>query len=123
MRVELIGKTRGLIDVCAEAAATCTASVNAQSALRGALNSGHESVIEHASFTFRITGISRVTLAQLTRHRIASFSVQSQRYCGLTSFDVVVPPTLTGEQADRYKQACADAMALYADMVKAGVPE
>ena len=41
---------------------------------------GHESVLEHASFTFLVEGVSRVLLAQLTRHRIASFSVQSQRY-------------------------------------------
>ena len=45
---------------------------------------GHESVLEHASFTFLVEGVSRVLLAQLTRHRIASFSVQSQRcqLCG-----------------------------------------
>ena len=41
---------------------------------------GHESPIEHASFTFGIEGVSRALLAQITRHRIASFSVQSQRY-------------------------------------------
>ena len=44
------------------------------------MNMGHESVLEHASFTFGIEGVSRVLLAQVTRHRIASFSVQSQRY-------------------------------------------
>lgn len=42
---------------------------------------GHESVFEHASFTFGIEGVSRTLLAQITRHRLASFSVQSQRYC------------------------------------------
>jgi thymidylate synthase, flavin-dependent len=41
---------------------------------------GHESPIEHATFTFAIEGVSRSLLAQITRHRIASFSVQSQRY-------------------------------------------
>ena len=41
---------------------------------------GHESPIEHASFTFGIEGVSRSLLAQITRHRIASYSVQSQRY-------------------------------------------
>ena len=43
---------------------------------------GHMSPIEHASFTFGIEGVSRSLLAQITRHRIASFSVQSQRYVG-----------------------------------------
>ncbi|WP_289458482.1 FAD-dependent thymidylate synthase, partial [Klebsiella pneumoniae] len=56
-------------------------SINDQSAfVEKLLNMGHESVLEHASFTFGIEGVSRVLLAQLTRHRIASFSVQSQRY-------------------------------------------
>ena len=41
---------------------------------------GHESPIEHMSFTFGIEGVSRSLLAQITRHRMASFSVQSQRY-------------------------------------------
>ena len=41
---------------------------------------GHHSVLEHASFTFAVEGVSRVTTHQLVRHRIASFSQQSQRY-------------------------------------------
>ena len=43
---------------------------------------GHLSTFEHVSFTFGIEGVSRALLAQITRHRIASFSVQSQRYVG-----------------------------------------
>lgn len=52
---------------------------------------GHESPIEHASFTFLITGMTRSALAQFTRHRIASFSVQSQRYINFSDFSVGVP--------------------------------
>ena len=48
--------------------------------IRRVVDSGHESVAEHVMFTFRITGISRVTSHQLVRHRIASFSQESQRY-------------------------------------------
>ncbi len=56
---------------------------------------GHESVLEHASFTFLIEGVSRVLLAQLTRHRIASFSVQSQRYVSYADgFGYIVPPSI-----------------------------
>lgn len=47
---------------------------------------GHESPLEHVSFTFGVEGISRTCLAQLTRHRIASFNVQSQRYVGKKDF-------------------------------------
>lgn len=55
---------------------------------------GHESPIEHASFTFGIEGVSRSFLAQITRHRIASYSVQSQRYVAEDSFAYVVPPEI-----------------------------
>lgn len=59
---------------------------------------GHMSPIEHASFTFGIEGVSRSLLAQITRHRIASFSVQSQRYVSKANeegtFDYVLPPSI-----------------------------
>jgi thymidylate synthase (FAD) len=55
---------------------------------------GHESPIEHASFTFGIEGVSRALLAQITRHRMASFSVQSQRYVRENQFEYVTPPEI-----------------------------
>ncbi|WP_322179760.1 FAD-dependent thymidylate synthase [Neglectibacter caecimuris] len=55
---------------------------------------GHESPIEHASFTFGIEGVSRSLLAQITRHRLASFSVQSQRYVRENAFSFVLPPEI-----------------------------
>ena len=55
---------------------------------------GHQSPIEHAVFTFGIEGVSRALLAQITRHRIASFSVQSQRYVRLDDFRYVIPPEI-----------------------------
>ncbi len=59
------------------------------------LNMGHESVMEHASFTFGVEGVSRVLLAQLTRHRLASFSVQSQRYVSYEKgFGYIIPPKI-----------------------------
>ncbi len=59
------------------------------------LTMGHESVFEHASFTFGIEGVSRVLLAQLTRHRLASFSVQSQRYVSYKNgFGYIIPPKI-----------------------------
>ncbi|MBR6029825.1 MAG: FAD-dependent thymidylate synthase [Clostridia bacterium] len=72
------------------------------------LDMGHESVLEHASFTFAVEGVSRVLLAQLTRHRLASFSVQSQRYVSYEKgFGYIVPPAiqeLGEEMADKYRQ-------------------
>ncbi len=58
---------------------------------------GHESPTEHASFTFGIEGVSRSLLAQITRHRIASFSVQSQRYVRLEDFRYVTPPAVADD--------------------------
>ena len=67
---------------------------------------GHLSVTEHASFTFAIEGVSRALLAQLTRHRIASFSVQSQRYVSMAKgFDYVIPPSIAAlgeEEKDEF---------------------
>lgn len=54
-------------------------------------NLGHASPLEHASFTFGIEGVSRSFLAQISRHRIASFSVQSQRYVDMDNADHVIP--------------------------------
>ena len=59
---------------------------------------GHESPIEHASFTFGIEGVSRSLLAQITRHRIASYSVQSQRYVHEDGFDYVLPPQIAEDE-------------------------
>ncbi len=71
---------------------------------------GHESPIEHASFTFGVEVVSRSLLAQLTRHRMASFSVQSQRYVAESHFEYVVPPEIAAipEAAERYRRAMAE---------------
>jgi thymidylate synthase (FAD) len=55
---------------------------------------GHESPMEHTSFTFGIEGVSRALLAQLTRHRIASYSVKSQRYVEEGQFSYIIPPEI-----------------------------
>jgi thymidylate synthase (FAD) len=76
---------------------------------------GHESPIEHASFTFGIEGVSRSLLAQLTRHRIASYSVQSQRYVAEAQFRYVVPPAIAAipEAAAEYETAMREDQAHY----------
>lgn len=69
---------------------------------------GHQSPIEHANFTFGVEGVSRSLLAQLTRHRIASYSVQSQRYVAEKSFEYVLPPEI--EQIPQAKELFERAM-------------
>ncbi len=70
---------------------------------------GHLSTIEHASFSFGIEGVSRTLLAQITRHRLASFSVQSQRYVSYSDngFSYIIPPSISalGDEAkEKYEQ-------------------
>ena len=55
---------------------------------------GHESPVEHVSFTFGIEGISRACSHQLVRHRIASYSQQSQRYVNMNNFNYITPPSI-----------------------------
>lgn len=76
---------------------------------------GHESPIEHASFTFGVEGVSRSLLAQLTRHRMASYSVQSQRYVREKMFDYVLPPEIEAipEAAEEYRRAMEEDQAHY----------
>lgn len=71
---------------------------------------GHESPIEHVSFTFAIEGISRACSHQLVRHRIASYSQQSQRYVRLDAMDYIVPPQIAQD---------AEAAAIYIRSVEA----
>lgn len=94
MNVELLSYTGNPDDLAGLAAATCTRGHNRTKALNAAMESGHESVLEHVVFTFKINGVSRALLAQLTRHRIASFSVESQRYCDMSDMPVVTPETI-----------------------------
>lgn len=77
---------------------------------------GHTSTLEHITFTFSIGGISRACLAQLTRHRIASYSVRSQRYTKLT--DVV--ETKVSHDPD-YRRALDIIMEAYDEMISKGI--
>ena len=85
--------------------------------IRRIMDMGHDSVLEHATFTFAVEGVSRICLAQLTRHRIASFSVQSQRYVSYAGgFSYVIPPRIQalGEEAvAEYQRQMAQMQAWY----------
>ncbi|MFH1552862.1 MAG: FAD-dependent thymidylate synthase [Candidatus Omnitrophota bacterium] len=60
--------------------------------IRKVIASGHESPLEHVKFTFAIEGVSRALTHQLVRHRVASYSQQSQRYVKESDFDYITPP-------------------------------
>lgn len=82
---------------------------------------GHESPIEHASFTFGIEGVSRSFLAQITRHRMASYSVQSQRYVHEAQFEYVLPKAIEDlpKAKEEYIKAMEEDQRHYDEITKA----
>ncbi len=88
------------------------------------LRMGHLSVLEHASFTFGIEGVSRALTHQLVRHRLASYSQQSQRYVTAVAPDYVTPATIEGvpENKKRYDRTVKQVYKLYKELIDAGVP-
>ena len=114
-KVELLAITPGSEKLIEEAGRTCYLSLDkikdgsSDSFIRSAIRRGHESIIEHASASFRIFGASRAFTHQLVRHRLASFSQQSQRYVDEADFDYIVPPVIEGN---------SEALEIYRDHMK-----
>ena len=109
MKVTLISYTQNAESVVAAAAKICYSPVgiddifqdldNEKSAdfVKMLASFGHESPTEHVIFTFGIEGVSRSFLTQITRHRIASYSVQSQRYVEENGFEHITPPEIEND--------------------------
>ncbi len=110
MKVQLLTYTQNPEKVVAAAAKLCYSNANIDNLLEGLTEEkskdfvemlasfGHASPTEHVNFTFAIEGVSRALLAQITRHRIASYSVQSQRYVNLKDFEFVTPPEIQNDE-------------------------
>lgn len=127
MNVKLLAYTPNPEQVIAAAAKLCYAKSdiqglfdkltpeNTESFLDHLASLGHESPIEHVSFTFGIEGVSRALLAQITRHRLASYSVQSQRYVEKAGFDYVLPPEIEAipEARELYEKEMAHDAEVY----------
>ena len=104
MKIKLLSYTPNCEQIIATAAKLCYSDENIDEILSNSeepqkfvkrlLSMNHESPIEHASFTFGIEEVSRTLLAQITRHRIASFSVKSQRYVNEQKLDYITPPQI-----------------------------
>jgi thymidylate synthase (FAD) len=88
--------------------------------VRKLINMGHLSTVEHVTFTFAIEGVSRVLTHQLVRHRIASYSQQSQRYVKEHNFETILPPTIAAkpEAQAKFAKAMQDLQALYNDLTE-----
>ena len=86
---------------------------------------GHLSPFEHASFTFAVEGVSRVATHQLVRHRMASYSQQSQRYVGMTGNECVVPSSVEADARALavFKEQIGSAQRAYDELVSLGIPK
>ena len=89
------------------------------------LESGHESPIEHVSFTFAVSGVSRALSHQLVRHRIASYDQQSQRYVAAHGFQYITPPTIAEkpEAKAKYAALMEEIRSVYDELTEMGVPK
>jgi thymidylate synthase (FAD) len=136
VNVTLIAYTPDPERVVAAAAKQCYSKYSATKALRELtdeeikrqlrrrISDGHLSVLEHASFTFAIEGISRACSHQLVRHRIASYSQQSQRYVKLEEIQFLAPESilLNEESKMKYLEALERCKSCYADLLRMGIP-
>lgn len=91
--------------------------------VRKLVTMGHLSTLEHVSFTFAVEGVSRVLTHQLVRHRIASYSQQSQRYVKEHNFETIVPPSIAARPATKakFEQLMLDIQNLYNEWTAEGI--
>jgi thymidylate synthase (FAD) len=102
-----------------------TCAEGAAALIRRILRLGHLSVLEHAVFSFGVEGISRAASHQLVRHRVASYSQQSQRYVAAEEdFEHVVPPAIAErpELSGVFARAMREAGKCYRELIAGGVP-
>lgn len=133
MIVRLLAHTPDADRICAAAAHSCYSedsaadlleTVDPAKMLRHVIGMGHHSVIEHAVFTFSVEGVSRALTHQLVRHRVASFSQQSQRYVRLSEPTYVVPETVKRdpEAMKVYEETMDGIWDSYSKLIGMGIP-
>ncbi len=133
MKVKLLACTKDADRICAAAGNSCYSErpsaeivedIDSEKVLSRIVGMGHHSVIEHAVFTFSVEGVSRALTHQLVRHRMASFSQQSQRYVSMDDASYVTPHTIEGnEDALRlYESVMDDIWKAYGKLEEMGIP-
>jgi len=130
VKVKLLHYTPDAERLCAAAARSCYSEKpaselyegltqeKAAKVLRDILDSGHQDIIEHATFTFSVEGVSRALTHQLVRHRLASYSQQSQRYVSMKRASYILPPSVEEEPAakKRYQELMAEIWRAYGEL-------
>ncbi|MBL7073846.1 FAD-dependent thymidylate synthase [candidate division KSB1 bacterium] len=137
MRVRLVQYTQDPLKVVFTAARTCYSETTPIAISEGqydkdkmmalvkkTFRAGHHSIFEHVCFTFAIEGISRVCSHQLVRHRIASYSQQSQRFVEYSRPQYVVPPKVKGdyEKREKFDKLMGQLFDTYREFVQDGIP-
>ena len=136
MKVTLITYTPNPEKIIASAAKLCYSSSDIENLMNGLTDEkvesfikklkeiGHESPLEHCTFTFGIEGVSRALTHQLVRHRIASYSQKSQRYIREGAFEYVIPPTISSNPflLIKYKELMNRIQEFYDCAVENGIP-
>ena len=132
MEVKLLTYTQNPEKIVAAAAKLCYAKSDIATLMDGLTDEkvclflnklsdlGHQSPTEHASFTFGIEGVSRSFLAQISRHRLASLSVQSQRYVDMTYAGFVMPEEFADDEpaSKTFEDAVGYALESYEELRK-----
>ena len=133
MKVMLLACTQNADAICAAAGNSCYSckpaseiveDIDSEKVLSRIVGMGHHSVIEHAVFTFSVEGVSRALTHQLVRHRVASFSQQSQRYVSLAEPSFVVLHTVESdpEARKRFEETMDAIWSAYRDLEGMGIP-
>jgi thymidylate synthase (FAD) len=138
LKVKLLRYTKDAELLCGAAALTTTKTgrpseilekMDAETAkkiIKRVTGYGHGSVIEHASFTFSLEEVSRAMTHQLVRHRIASYTQQSQRYVTYNTVEsYVAPPTIQKHTETKkiFEDALTEISKAYQNLLKAGIPK
>lgn len=137
LHIELIGYTKDAEQIVAAAIRQCYSPSGAKELkekiseekriklFRQVISSDHTSTIEHISFTFAVEGISRTLTHELVRHRIASYSQQSQRYVSAEDFRYIIPLTIKAKKKALaiYKKAISEDQKNYNELLKLNIPK
>lgn len=121
MKVKLVNQM-GTVEDISNIASICYGKEKASNPRRlfeNLIKLGHTSVLEHMVFTFKIDGISRACLSQLTRHRMASYTVRSQRYCNESKTSYYLPKTI--EFRSDVEKHIDDTFKLYDKLIDEGI--
>lgn len=136
MKVKLLAYTKNPEQIVAAAIRQCYAAIGPgelkrkidketrERLIKQVLASGHTSTLEHASFTFGIEGISRVSEIQLVRHRVGcSYSIQSGRYVKRGEAKFVIPESVKSDKEiyPKYRKILREIQELYRQMIEKGI--